>query len=80
MLSLSEIIMLAASNMAPHHLTTYATELASQFHAFYRDCRIVSDDPEAVELTKARLMLARAAKGVLARVLHLMGMDAPDRM
>ncbi|MGC9348175.1 MAG: arginine--tRNA ligase [Anaerolineae bacterium] len=80
MLSLSEVIVLAASNMAPHHLTTYATELAAQFHAFYRDCRIVSDDPEAAELTKARLMLARAAKSVLARVLHLMGMDAPDRM
>ena len=80
MLSLPEVIVLAAGNMAPHHLTTYATELASQFHAFYRDCRIVSDDPEAAELTKARLMLARAAKSVLARVLHLMGMDAPERM
>jgi arginyl-tRNA synthetase len=80
MLSLPEVIVLAAGNMAPHHLTTYATELASHFHAFYRDCRIVSDESEAAELTKARLTLARAAKSVLARVLHLMGMDAPERM
>jgi arginyl-tRNA synthetase len=80
MLSLAEVITLASSNMAPHHLTTYATELASLFHVFYRDCRIVSNEPGEAELTRARLMLARAAKSVLARVLGLMGMTAPERM
>lgn len=80
MLVLPELITMAAANLAPHHLTTYATELAAQFHAFYRDCRIVSDVPEEASLTAARLMLARTAKSVLARVLHLMGMSAPDQM
>ena len=80
MLALPEVITLAANNMAPHVLTFYATELASLFHAFYRDCRIVSTLPEDAALTQARLMLARAAQHVLARVLHLMGMDAPERM
>ncbi len=80
MLSLPEVITLAASNLAPHHLTGYAKELASLFHGFYRDCRIASDDPGARELSQARLMLARAAKSVLARVLHLMGMTAPEHM
>lgn len=80
MLALPEVITVAASNMAPHHLTQYATELASLFHAFYRDCRVVSTEPEEAELTRARLMLSRAAQTVLARVLHLMGMDAPERM
>ncbi|HOT92399.1 MAG TPA: arginine--tRNA ligase [Anaerolineae bacterium] len=80
MLALPEVITLAASSMAPHYLTFYATELASLFHAFYRDCRIVSTAPEDAALTRARLMLARAAQHVLARVLHLMGMDAPERM
>jgi len=78
MLALPEIIALAATALAPHHLTLYATELAALFHAFYRDCRVV--DPEALPLTQARLMLARAAQTVLARVLHLMGMAAPERM
>lgn len=78
MLALPETIEVAARNLAPHHLTTYAIELASLFHAFYRDCRIV--DPTAPELTHARLLLARAAKSVLARVLHLIGVDAPERM
>jgi arginyl-tRNA synthetase len=80
MLLLPELITMAATNLAPHHLTTYATELAALFHAFYRDCRIVSDAPDEAELTVARLTLARTAKSVLARVLHLMGMNAPDQM
>lgn len=80
MLALPEVITLAANSMAPHVLTFYATELASLFHAFYRDCRVVSTLPEDAALTQARLMLARAAQHVLARVLHLMGMDAPERM
>lgn len=80
MLALPEVISMAATSMAPHHLTTYATELASLFHGFYRDCRIVSREPGDVALSQARLMLARATKSVLARVLHLMGMAAPERM
>jgi arginyl-tRNA synthetase len=78
MLELPEIVALAATQLAPHHLTFYAKELAAVFHAFYRDCRVVnSEEPER---TQARLMLVRAAKRVLARVLHLMGMTAPERM
>ena len=78
MLELQEIVALAATQLAPHHLTFYARELASALHAFYRDCRVV--DQEESELTQARLALVRAAKVVLARALHLMGMTAPERM
>jgi arginyl-tRNA synthetase len=80
MLALEEVIELAATNLAPHHLTYYAQELASDFHTFYRDCRVISSDPADAELTRARLKLVRAAQVVLARVLHLMGMSAPDHM
>ncbi len=79
LLTLPEVIAVAA-NYAPHHLTTYAGELASLFHAFYHECRIVSDRPEEQELSRARLMLSQATKSVLARVLHLIGVDAPERM
>jgi arginyl-tRNA synthetase len=78
MLELPEIVMQAATQLAPHHLTFYAKDLASAFHAFYRDCRVV--DAEAPDLTHTRLMLVRAAKLVLARVLSLMGMGTPERM
>ncbi len=80
MLMLPEIIELAATNLAPHHLAAYALDLASQFHVFYRDCRVVSSTPEDYELTQARLKLVRAAKIVLAKTLRLMGMSAPEQM
>ncbi len=80
MMELPEIVALAADNLAPHHLTSYATQLASLFHAFYHNCRIVSSLPEDTDVTLARLTLVKAAKSVLARVLHLMGMEAPEQM
>ena len=76
----AQVVALAAENLAPHHLTYYAQDLAATFHAFYRDCRVVSSDPDDAGLTKARLRLVKAAKLVLARTLTLMGVDAPESM
>jgi arginyl-tRNA synthetase len=78
MLRLRETVAHAAQNLAPHHLTYYAQELASAFHAFYRDCKVISRDEPA--LTAARLKLVKAAKLTLANTLRLMGMSAPERM
>ncbi len=72
-----ELIEIAAEAHEPHHLTYFAKELANVFHAFYRDCRVISEDET---LTVARLKLVRATQIVLARTLHLMGMTAPDKM
>jgi len=80
MLRLPEVVALAAEKLEPHHLTYYAQELAAAFHIFYRDCRVVSSHPEDAAITQARLKLVRAAKQVLARTLHLMGMSAPEAM
>jgi arginyl-tRNA synthetase len=77
MLLLPEIVEIAASTLEPHHLTYYAQDLATVFHSFYKQCRVVSQDEV---LTKARLRLVAAAKLVLAKTLHLMGMTAPERM
>jgi arginyl-tRNA synthetase len=77
MLLLPEIVETIALTLEPHHLTYYAQDLATVFHAFYKNCRVVTDD---VALTGARLKLVRAAKIVLGRTLRLMGMNAPDKM
>ncbi|MEM7348073.1 MAG: arginine--tRNA ligase, partial [Chloroflexota bacterium] len=77
MLRLREVVAHAAESLAPHHLTYYAQDLAAAFHAFYRDCKVVSDD---AALSSARLKLVQAAKISLANTLHLMGMSAPERM
>jgi arginyl-tRNA synthetase len=72
-----ETVQVAARLRAPHRLTTYTRELAALFHAFYRDCRVISDDPQ---LTQARLWLAEATRQVLANALAVLGVGAPERM
>ncbi len=79
MLQLPELVHLMAKNLEPHHLPHYAQELATSFHAFYTECRVMGEDVTP-DLTKARLQLCLAAKITLARALTLMGMTAPDRM
>jgi arginyl-tRNA synthetase len=77
MLRLSEIIEMIARTSEPHHLTYYSQDLATVFHSFYKQCRVVSDD---AAVTKARLKLVEATQVVLSRTLHLMGITAPDKM
>jgi len=77
MILLPEILELVASTLEPHHLPYYAQDLATVFHSFYKQCRVVSKNQE---LTWARLKLVKAAQIVLARTLRLMGMAAPESM
>jgi arginyl-tRNA synthetase len=59
-------------------ITAYATELATTFHAFYRDARVV--DPDEPERSGRRLALAEATRVTLANALGLLGISAPDSM
>ncbi len=59
-------------------ITAYATELATQFHAFYRDARVV--DPAEPERSARRLALALATRTTLANALALLGISAPEQM
>ncbi len=74
---LPEIVEQVAVTLEPHHLPYYAQDLATVFHSFYKQCRVVSKD-EA--LTRARLKLVKATQIALAKVLRLMGMAAPEKM
>ena len=78
MLQLPELVHLMALQLEPHHLPHYAQDLATAFHAFYTECRVLDADNAA--LSKARLKLCLAAKTTLARALTLMGMTTPERM
>ncbi len=77
LLELPEEVRVAAERRAPHRLCAYATATAADFHAFYRDCRVVGAEP-ATEA--ARLALCVAAKRSIARTLDLLGVSAPERM
>jgi arginyl-tRNA synthetase len=69
----------AAERRAPHRIASYALELAQDFTAFYRDCRVVGAEPEAVE--SWRIALCVAAQRTIARCLvDLLGVTAPAEM
>ena len=72
-----EVTLEAAAQRSPQKMTRYVEELASDFSAFYRDCKVVTDDGA---LTGARLALCVATKRVLADALSLLGVSAPERM
>ncbi len=67
----------AVDHLAPHRLTRYARDVASDFHQFYTECKILTGDRER---RLARLSLCQATKDVLARVLEILGVSAPESM
>jgi arginyl-tRNA synthetase len=67
----------AAREREPHRITVYLHELATVVHGWYHRTRTVG---EPAETERARLLLARAARTVLANGLTLLGISAPDRM
>jgi arginyl-tRNA synthetase len=74
-----EIVEKAAREHEPHRITVYLHELATVVHAWYHHTRAVGA-PEGPATEQARLLLARAARIVLANALALLGITAPDRM
>ena len=71
------LVLQTAEAFAPHHICEYLRQVASQFHKFYHDCRIVGQ-PEPVQ--SARLALALATKQVLASGCSILGVTAPESM
>ncbi|MEK7806356.1 MAG: DALR anticodon-binding domain-containing protein, partial [Chloroflexota bacterium] len=80
MVRLPELVTQMARSLEPHHLPHYAMELATAFHWFYENCRVISAKPEDNAMTLARLKLVESAQIVFRRSLELMGMTAPERM
>jgi arginyl-tRNA synthetase len=68
----------AADRRAPHRVTAYALQLAQDFTAFYRDCRVLGAEPEMVE--SLRIALSVATQRTIARCLDLLGVSAPAEM
>ena len=65
----------ATARRGPQALPVYAIKVADDFHRFYHDLRVLGSDSESF-----RLGLCRATQRVLARSLHLVGVEAPERM
>lgn len=67
----------ASRNYEPHILADYLRDLASEFHLFYHNCRIIGEDTPTMQ---KRIALLETAKSVLANGLKILGISAPERM
>ena len=80
LLDLPDVVADAADRRETHELTRYLLETAQLFSQFYRDCRVLSEDPAERPLSEARLALTDATRTVLANGLGLLGITAPESM
>ncbi len=76
---LPDIVARACREQAPHQITTWVRDLASSFHGFYHDCRVLGEGIEPA-LTVARLWLVEGARIGLVVALDLLGVGAPVEM
>lgn len=71
-----EIVERAGKGYAPHHITTYLTELASSFNNFYAHEEVIGDSPEA----PYRLAVVKAFNIVMKNGLDILGIPTPERL
>lgn len=73
----SEELYTSAVNFEPHKLTNYLENLATLFHKFYTECRIIGSEKN---LAEARIALISAVKTILNNGLSILSLEAPERM
>jgi arginyl-tRNA synthetase len=66
-----------ATSYGIHRLPTYATELASLFHAFYHECRVITEDKQ---LTLRRVAIIKSMQIILKTIFDLLAVSAPEKM
>jgi arginyl-tRNA synthetase len=77
LIDLPDTVAIAAERRETHEVPRYAYELATAFSAFYRDCKVLTED---ADLTGARLALVAATRSVIENALDLLGISAPESM
>ncbi len=77
-LRLPEVVEDAAHSEETQGVTTYAMELATTFHAYYRDRRVI--DPDDPTTSASRLALVAVTRSTLRNALALLGISAPESM
>jgi len=72
-----QVIENSRTALEPQTIATYLYDTANNFHRFYSDCRVITQDKD---LTRSRIALIQAVKIVLRNGLTILGITAPERM
>ncbi len=76
-LGFSEVTRTVLKNVEPHQLVFYLQDLASDFHKFYNDSKILVED---TWIRNKRLLLVYSVAKLLKNNLELIGINAPEKM
>lgn len=71
-----DVVARAASELEPHYVTTYLTELASAFNSWYATERMIVDGT----ITTRTLAVVKAIENTLVQGLTILGIPAPEEM
>ena len=77
LLQFPELVKGAARAREPHRVAYWLQQLASEFHAWYKNHRVIQDD---TRLMLARLALCATVGTVIKNGLDLLGVSAPESM
>jgi arginyl-tRNA synthetase len=72
-----EVVHRSAQLYEPHHIATYLVELARAFNSFYGNNMIVSKEDEH---SSYKVALTYAFSFIMKKGLHLLGIEAPEKM
>ena len=72
-----EVVLRAAEEYAPHYIANFLIELARSFNSFYAHTQIVNKEDKE---SPYKLALTEAFSVVMKNGLHLLGIQAPEKM
>ena len=72
------VVLDAALNKSPYKITNYLYTLASLFHTFYNECKVI--DKDNIDLTAQRVVLAKMTRITIKNGLKLIGVEALNKM
>lgn len=75
--TLPNVINEAAKAYDPAKVTKYVIDLATMYHKFYNNCRIMGEDESVIQ---ARLSLSLAVKQVIKNILDMLKITCPESM
>jgi len=72
-----EIVLRSAKEYEPHYITNYLIEIARAFNSFYGNTVIVNKEDKT---SSYKIALTFAFASVMKKGLHLLGIEAPEKM
>jgi len=75
-----DVVYNSCKNNAPHLMTQYLYRLATEFHYFYNNFRVLNGNGDGATVDVDRLILIMLTRRVIRNALKLLSVEAPEKM